>query len=379
MADVRLRDVSRVHPDGTRALSHVDLFVASGRRLAIVGPSGSGKSTLLRLVAGLDPLSEGHVEIDGEVVDDLSPAERDVALVFQEGALYPFLDVEGNLAFPLRLRGVRDVDERVGAEARAMGLRGLLRRRPRTLSAGHRQRVALGRATARLPSVLCLDEPLSDVDARERERLRREIVRVQQGMALTLLHATNDRTEALALGEEIAVLRGGRLEQVAEPTALHERPASPFVAAFIGDAALLRATLEREGDAWWLALGRHRLRFSGTPPLTPLAPGLPVVVGLRPDHLVDARLASAYPVDRRLRARALAVEHLGAEQRLHVALEATPVAAGDEPVPPRGGQARAVARLPRDSRVRVGDTVELAVDLRGVHLFDLATGRSLRS
>lgn len=379
MADVRLHDVSRVHADGTRAVSHLDLSVASGRRLAIVGPSGSGKTTVLRVIAGLDPVDGGHVEIDGVIVDDLSPAERDVALVFQSAALYPHLDVAGNLEFPLRVHGAPpDAHERVAAEARALGLARLLRRKPRTLSAGHRQRVALGRATARLPRVLCLDEPLSDVDARERERLRREIVRLQQGFGFTLLHVTNDRTEALALGERVAVLRSGRLEQIDEPTVLHAAPASPFVAAFIGEAALLRATVEREGDAWWLLLGRHRLRFAGTPPLAPLAAGMPVAVGLRPDHLVDARAAARYPHDRRLHAAVVAVEHLGAELRVHVALDATPVTVAGEPAAPRAGRASAVARMPVGSEVRVGDRVELAVDLRGAHVFDLATGRSLR-
>ncbi|RMD78569.1 MAG: ABC transporter ATP-binding protein, partial [Gammaproteobacteria bacterium] len=258
MAELALEGLGKVFPDGTAALRGVDLAVGEGELLVLVGPSGCGKSTLLRLVAGLERPSAGRVRIGGRDVTTLPPQRRDVAMVFQNYALYPHLSVAGNLAFPLRMRGVPRAQRRrrVAEVAALLGLEGLLERRPGELSGGQRQRVAMGRALVRRPQVLLLDEPLSNLDARLRVQLRAELAALQRRTGVTTLHVTHDQAEAMTLGHRVAVLRAGRLEQVGQPEALYREPATAFVAAFLGSPGmnLLAARLEPAPGGWRLAV-----------------------------------------------------------------------------------------------------------------------------
>ncbi|MBX6311933.1 MAG: ATP-binding cassette domain-containing protein [Isosphaeraceae bacterium] len=296
MAQVKLQGVAKVYPGGIEAIAGIDLAVAEGEYLVIVGPSGSGKSTLLRLIAGLEPLTTGAIWIGGQRADHLPPAARDVAMVFQHPALYPHLSVFENLAFGLRARHrpEAEVRQRVAAMADLLGLSDVLGRRPRALSGGQRQRVALGRALTRRPAALLLDEPLSALDAPLRAATRAELADLHRRLGITILHVTHDQAEAMALGDRVAVLERGRIAQVGGPRELYDRPASRFVAAFIGSPPmnLLPGLLDRDG-------GQLRLRLDGVEP--PVALDLPrgaswtapledrpagrIDLGLRPEHL----------------------------------------------------------------------------------------------
>src|SRR5690349_19300189 len=240
MAEVLLDDVSRVYADGTSAVAHLTLFVRHGELMVIVGPSGCGKSTVLRLIAGLEPLNGGSISIGGRVVDGVQPSQRDIAMVFETGALYPHLTASENLGFALALRKLpkTEIEDRVGAESRVLRLERFLNRKPPTLSAGQRQRVAVGRATVRVPAVFLLDEPLTHLYAAERIRLRTELASLQRGLGVTTIYVTNDQSQAVAIGDRVAVMRAGRIEQVGEPLMLYRRPANVFVASFMGDPAM---------------------------------------------------------------------------------------------------------------------------------------------
>jgi len=362
VVEVALDDVSVVHPDGTVALSRLSLTVRSGELLVVTGPSGSGKTTTLRAVAGLAPLSSGSVRIGGDLVDHLPPRDRDVALVSQEHALYPHLTVAENLAFPLRLRGVpsAEVDTRVVAESRVLGLSRLLRRRPRTLSAGARQTVAIGRATTRTPRVFLFDEPLSALDAAERTRLRRELRLFLAGLAVTTLYVTNDQAEALALGDRVAVLREGVLEQVASPEELLARPANTFVAGFAGTPGMRLAavTVVADGGAVAYRLGDQLLRLpAGVPGPLRDRVGQRVLVGVRAHQLAPAGAGRGA----RLRAIVERVEPTGAADLVLV----------------RAGGALLAARVGPGAGPAPGTGVELALDPGRLAVFDPTTGAAI--
>jgi multiple sugar transport system ATP-binding protein len=316
MADVQLEDVSRVHPDGTVAVDHVSLHVRHTELLALVGPSGCGKTTLLRVIAGLEPPSSGTVAIGGRVVTTLPPHERNVAMVFEGDNLYPHLTVAGNLRFGLAVRRLpeTEIHDRVTAEARVLRLDQVLQRLPGKLSAGQRQRAALGRATVRVPSVFLLDEPLTHLDAGERDRLRGELNVLLRGLGVTAIYVTHDQRQAMAVGDRVAVMRAGALEQVDRPRVLYEQPANLFVAGFVGEPAMAFALgrLETDGAGAWVVLGRARLRYPGVPSgLLRRHVGGRVVVGVRAEHLHDPALHPAAP-DQRLAGTVRQVERLGA-------------------------------------------------------------------
>ena len=385
MAEVLLEDVSRVHPDGSVAVSGVTMHIRHGELLALVGPSGCGKTTMLRLIAGLEPVSSGRIWIDGRVVNDLQPHERHVAMVFEGESLYPHLTVGGNLRFGLEMGRVPkpEIDLRVQAESRVLGVARLLGRLPRALSAGQRQRVAVGRATVRVPSVFLLDEPLTHLDAAQRDRLRLELTQLQRGLGVTTVYVTHDQAQAMAIGDRIAVLRAGRLEQVDTPRALYRRPANTFVASFLGTPgmSLVLCRIERDAGGAWIAIGDQRLGFHGEPagPLRRYVGGR-VVVGLRPEHVVDARTVPTAASRRRLRLPVTRVDHLGPELLVTCAVDAPPAIvqeASDAPSPPAGERATLLARFPAHHPVRPGDLVEVAVDAGELSFFDPAGGQAL--
>jgi multiple sugar transport system ATP-binding protein len=382
MADVLLDDVSRVYPDGTLAVSHLSLHVRHGELMVILGPSGCGKSTVLRLIAGLEPLSGGSVRIGGRVVDDVQPSGRDVAMVFETGALYRHLTVSENLRFGLALRNLPEdeIEQRVGAESRVMRLERLLGRKPRGLSAGQRQRVAVARATVRMPAVFLLDEPLTHMEAAERIRLRTELASFLHGLGATAVYVTHDQSQAMAIGDRVAVMRAGRIEQVAEPWKLYLRPDNIFVAGFMGEPAmsLLAGRLESDAGRTWVVLGNQRLPFPNTPSgLLRSRIGGPVTVGIRPEHVTDAGTAADSPAV--LFSTAERVEDLGSHLLIGCPLDTGAITVADRPGTERQRTSRAVliARYPRTSRVRPGDRVELAVDMAELSYFDPITGEAL--
>jgi len=351
MAAVRFEHVTRRWPDGGIGLLDLDLEAADGELLVLVGPSGCGKSTALRLVAGLERPTGGRVLLGGEDVTPRPPQERDVAMVFQSYALYPHMRVRDNLAFPLRMKGLgrAERERRIERVADVLGLRELLQRRPGELSGGQRQRVALGRAMVREPRAFLLDEPLSNLDAALRVRTRAELARLHRRLGATMLYVTHDQEEALTLGQRVALLREGRLEQLAPPMELYERPATEFAARFVGSPAMNLLDAVLEGAR--LVAGVLRLE----PPRRWRLPaaGTRVRLGLRPHDLRPARGGRADLED-----VAEVVEPIGSAAIVHLT----------------GGL---VAVLPADARVAVGEPVALRIDRERLHLFSAETGRRL--
>jgi sn-glycerol 3-phosphate transport system ATP-binding protein len=352
MAGVRFERVSKTYPNGQRALDGVDLEAADGELLVLVGPSGCGKSTALRVLAGLEAPTSGRVWIGGRDVSELPPGERDVAMVFQSYALYPHKSVRENLAFGLRMRGVprRERAQRIEGVARRLGLSELLERRPAQLSGGERQRVALGRALVREPLAFLLDEPLSNLDARLRVEMRRVVARLHGELRATMLYVTHDQEEAMTLGDRIAVLRAGRVEQVAPARELWQRPQTPFVAEFIGSPAInwFDARVEA-GALCCAALGLRR-------PLRAPAPDGPLRLGLRPQELSLAAPEAA-PA-----ARVELVESLGAARIVHALLE------GPEPL-------RVALLDAGEAPLARGERIGVSLAGARLHAFDAESGR----
>ncbi len=332
MASVTLEKVKKVYPDGTVAVEELDLEVADGELVVFVGPSGCGKTTALRMIAGLEELSEGTIRIGERVVNTVAPRDRDVAMVFQNYALYPHKSIYDNLAFPLRLRKMAkaEVDQRVKRIARLLELEEHLKRRPGQLSGGQRQRVAMGRAIVREPQAFLMDEPLSNLDAKLRTQMRAEISLLHKELGVTTIYVTHDQVEAMTLGQRVAVLRKGELQQVASPQQLYDNPANLFVAGFIGNPAMnfVEGTIEEAADSLRVALGNQRLavdtgELARYPSLRSYV-GRKVIVGVRPDHLEDAALARDTPEDRRLTGLVRLKEALGSEVIVHFQIEAAP-------------------------------------------------------
>jgi multiple sugar transport system ATP-binding protein len=332
VASVTLENVRKVYPDGTVAVHGLDLEVADGELVVFVGPSGCGKTTALRMIAGLEEISSGTIRIGERVVNTVAPRDRDVAMVFQNYALYPHKSIYDNLAFPLKLRKMPkgDVDQRVRRIARLLELEEHLKRRPGQLSGGQRQRVAMGRAIVREPQAFLMDEPLSNLDAKLRAQMRAEISLLHKELGVTTVYVTHDQVEAMTLGQRVVVLRKGELQQVASPQKLYDDPVNLFVAGFIGSPAMnfVEGTVEREDDAVRVALGNERLAVDASelgryPSLGSYA-GRKVIVGIRPDHLEDAAVAREAPEDRRLTGLVRLKEALGSEVIVHFQIEAAP-------------------------------------------------------
>jgi multiple sugar transport system ATP-binding protein len=401
MAGVTLDEVTKVFGDGTVAVNDLDLEIEDGEFMVLVGPSGSGKTTALRLVAGLDAITEGHVRIGERVVDRVPPKDRDIAMVFQNYALYPHLSVADNLAFSLKLHKMprAEIRRRVEEAAHLLGLEDLLKRKPRNLSGGQRQRVAMGRAIVREPQAFLMDEPLSNLDAKLRVQMRAEIARIQRGLGTTTIYVTHDQIEAMTMGDRVAVMKRGILQQVDQPQGLYEQPVNLFVGGFIGSPAmnLVEATLEAaDGDGLGVRFGDQRLRVADT--LVSDRPALrersdrPIVLGIRPENLEDAALASDAPDDQRIRGTVELVELMGAEAYVHFTLDAKPVFTEDTrdlvreraeiseaTLAQRAGEQKTdcVARVHPRTRVQVGQTGEFVVDTSHLYFFDLDTGLAL--
>ena len=380
--------MGKVYPDGTRALSDFALDVADGEFVVFVGPSGCGKTTALRMVAGLEDITEGEIRIGERVVNELEPRERDVAMVFQNYALYPHMSVYDNIAFGLKMRKVQrsEIDRRVEEIGRVLGLSEMLKRKPRQLSGGQRQRVAMGRAIVRDPAVFLMDEPLSNLDARLRVQMRAEIARIQHELAATTIYVTHDQVEAMTMGDRVCVLRKGELQQTGPPQELYDRPANLFVASFIGspEMNLLRAAVARRDGELEARVGKQTVPLPGAPQSLGAYAGREVALGIRPEHigagpgsLAGTVLLSEALGSERLVLLELEAEPVATEEVLEVAVDtdATVAAALEQ----EAGLKRSVFRARVDMAYPAGisEQVTLPVDTTKAHFFDLDTGLAI--
>jgi multiple sugar transport system ATP-binding protein len=390
MAEIKLEQVTKRFADGTEAVSAADFTISDGEFFILVGPSGCGKSTLLNMIVGLEDISDGKIEVDGQVVNDVDPKDRNMAMVFQSYAIYPHMTVRENMAFPLKLakRPKAEIDERVGEAARILELEELLDRKPANLSGGQRQRVAMGRAIVREPVAFLMDEPLSNLDAKLRVQMRTEISRLQSRLGTTTVYVTHDQTEAMTLGDRVAVLRRGKVQQVGTPRELYSRPANLFVAGFIGSPAMNFLPAELDGDTVRMPMGDFALPDEVKERLDERAAGEArrVLAGIRPENFEDVAFVSddlkphgpTFTVDVEV------VEWMGSELYAYFRLERAgtgelrQLADDLEGVNVSEDDVREmVARLDVGSEVAEGEPLELWLDGRALHLFDAESGESL--
>jgi multiple sugar transport system ATP-binding protein len=399
MAEIVLDDVWKVYPDGTTAVRALDIDIGDGEFVVLVGPSGCGKTTALRMVAGLEVISEGTIRIADRVVNDVPPKERDIAMVFQNYALYPHMSVFDNMAFGLKLQKLprEEIDTRVREAARILDLQELLGRKPKALSGGQRQRVAMGRAIVRKPHAFLMDEPLSNLDAKLRVQMRSEIARIQHDLGVTTIYVTHDQVEAMTMGDRVAVMRKGMLQQVDSPQTLYESPVNLFVAGFIGSPAmnLVEATLARTGDNGSLAVQVGGFRLPVPPEVVAERPALKgfagqsIVLGIRPEDMEDAALVSDAPTERRITSTVALREALGSDVVVHFTIDAPPAMTDEvkELHDDVGEESRAIveqqaaqgtstvlARLNPRTHARIGERIELVVDTHRLHFFDPENG-----
>jgi multiple sugar transport system ATP-binding protein len=386
MSEIVLDKVTKRFDDGTEAVKQMSLDIPDGEFVILVGPSGSGKSTALRMIAGLEDISEGELKIDDTVVNDLAPKDRDIAMVFQNYALYPHMTVRDNMAFPLKLADVpkEEIERKVGEAAETLGLTEYLDRRPANLSGGQRQRVAMGRAIVRDPKAYLMDEPLSNLDAKLRVQTRTELARIQQRLGTTTVYVTHDQTEAMTLGDRLAVMRAGIIQQVGKPTELYTHPVNLFVAGFIGSPAMNFVPGTLSGQ-------KVRTPFGELPAPEGVQGGdREVIAGIRPEHLEDARVVDSEAKNHgaTFKAKLDLIESLGSEYYAYFHLEGTRVEsehlsevaadAGLSEVPSaQEGDTPLVARLNEMSEISEGDEIELWLDTRRLQLFDPESGENL--
>jgi multiple sugar transport system ATP-binding protein len=386
VAAIQLDRLTKVYADGTRAVHELDLEIADGEFVVFVGPSGCGKTSALRMVAGLEDITSGTVRIGDEVVNDLPPKARDMAMIFQNYALYPHMNVYDNMGFGLKMRGIdkAEIRRRVEGAARVLGLSEVLTKRPRHLSGGQRQRVAMGRAIVREPKAFLMDEPLSNLDAKLRVQMRAEIARIQRDLKVTTIYVTHDQSEAMTLGDRVCVMRGGILQQVDRPQVLYDRPANLFVAGFIGSPAmnLVEAELAERSGGLVVTFGPHELGVPERAELRPLI-GRRVALGIRPEDIHS--LGEGAPLEIEVDIK----EDMGAEVYLHFAVDAPPVRsdelreivgdealqAADEQTHHRGNPF--IARVERGTTAREGERAQLHVDTSRLHFFELETGEAI--
>src|SRR3954462_1130882 len=388
MAEITLRGVTKRYPDGTEAVKAIDLDIHDGEFMILVGPSGCGKSTALRMIAGLEEISDGDLIIGGERVNDLAPRDRDIAMVFQNYALYPHMTVRDNMGFALKLAKVdsNEINTKVEEAARILDLEAHLDRKPANLSGGQRQRVAMGRAIVRDPRAFLMDEPLSNLDAKLRVQMRTEVARIQQRVGTTTVYVTHDQTEAMTLGDRVAVMRAGIIQQVASPKTLYEDPANLFVAGFIGSPAMNFLPSTVENDTLKLPFGEAPVpgELRGKVPT-----GKEVIAGMRPEHFEDAGVAEERGIKgMKFTADVSVVESMGSELyayfdvkgAAHTAeLDDLAEDAGLSELPGQsGGDApRAGPPLDPTSRAAAGKSIDLVLDTSRLQLFDPNGGRNL--
>jgi len=392
MAEIAYEHVSKIYPDGTKAVHDLELEIQDAELMVLVGPSGCGKTTALRMLAGLEEISEGEIRIGDRIVNDLTPRDRDIAMVFQSYALYPHMTVADNLAFGLKLRKLpkNEVKERVQRAARILQIEEFLKRKPRALSGGQRQRVAMGRAIVREPQAFLMDEPLSNLDAKLRVQMRAEIHQLQRRLGVTTIYVTHDQVEAMTMGDRVAVMNAGHLQQVDTPQVLYDQPVNEFVAGFIGSPSinLVESELARSNGHLEVSLGEHKLAVDDKIARNRSSlgdyVGKKIILGIRPEDFEDAAIEPDAPADRRIKVTADLTEPLGSEVLVHFGTEATAVvssaatADAGEDADIRLGEdedvsTRLIARVSPKSHVALGQQVELAVDTSRLYFFDPET------
>jgi multiple sugar transport system ATP-binding protein len=400
VAEVVFDEVTKVYGDGTKAVDSLALDISDGEFMVLVGPSGCGKTTALRMVAGLEEISGGVVRIGDRVVNHVPSRDRDIAMVFQSYALYPHLSVYENIAFGLRVKKMpkEEIDRRVQNAAEVLGLEPFLKRKPRALSGGQRQRVAMGRAIVREPAAFLMDEPLSNLDAKLRVQMRAEVSRLQRDLGTTTIYVTHDQVEAMTMGDRVAVMRKGELQQVADPQTLYDRPLNLFVGGFIGSPAMnmLEVTVTSANGGVAVDVGNQHLALDeatlAAHPALRGYEGRPVILGIRPEELEDASLQPDAPSGHRLRGFVELREALGSELMVHFTVEGTRPAltedvkelardagaTGDAPgLESKGSGALLVGRFSARASVEAGKPVEVAVDTRALHFFDIETSEGI--
>jgi len=399
LAEIVLDGVTKIYPGGTKAVEDLDLNIKNGEFMVFVGPSGCGKTTALRMVAGLEAISGGEVRIGENIVNDVAPKDRDIAMVFQNYALYPHMTVRDNMAFGLKLQKLdkTEIDRRVEDAARILGLEEFLDRKPRALSGGQRQRVAMGRAIVRQPQAFLMDEPLSNLDAKLRVQMRAEIARIQRDLEVTTIYVTHDQVEAMTMGDRVAVIRKGLLQQVGTPGELFAHPVNLFVAGFIGSPSMnfVESTLEKNDGSYRVMVGKQPVDVD--PKVAQLRPALAdfvgkkVIVGIRPQDFEDGSLT---PDARgsRIKASVDLVEALGTETLVHFAIDAPTVITEDMKElaadvgadqverleeQAKEGRNEFVAQLDPKTRIMRSDEVELIVDTTQLHFFDPGSSQGI--
>jgi multiple sugar transport system ATP-binding protein len=400
VAEIVLDDITKRYGD-TTAVEDLNLEVKDGEFMVLVGPSGCGKTTALRMIAGLEAISEGEIRIGEKIVNDVPPKDRDIAMVFQNYALYPHMTVYDNMAFGLKLAKTdsKEIDTRVKEAARILGLEEFLKRKPRALSGGQRQRVAMGRAIVRKPQAFLMDEPLSNLDAKLRVQMRSEIARIQNDLKVTTVYVTHDQVEAMTMGDRVAVLRKGELQQVGTPADLFDTPRNLFVAGFIGSPSMnfFSSKIKEENSRVTVDVGGQQIglpeeALSERPELKDYIGG-EMIVGIRPQDFEDAEFKSDAPEDSRLKVTIDLVEAIGTETLVHFQVEAPVVVTedmkelaadtgeGSERLEQRAkeGTNEFVAQLDPKSRIRKGDSVDLVVDTSRLHFFDLENSAGIHA
>jgi multiple sugar transport system ATP-binding protein len=398
MADVVLDKITKRYENGFEAVSELSIDIDDGEFLVLVGPSGCGKSTALRMVAGLEQITDGELRIDGQRVNERPSRDRDIAMVFQSYALYPHMSVADNISFGLKLRKMpkAEIKRRVDAAAKTLGLEDLMDRRPKMLSGGQRQRVAMGRAIVRNPRAFLMDEPLSNLDAKLRVQMRADIAALQRELNVTTIYVTHDQVEAMTMGDRVAVMRKGVLQQVDDPQVLYDNPDNLFVAGFIGSPPMnmAEATVVEDRDGLAARIGDQQLGLD--PQVETDRPGLRqyvgkrVAVGIRSEDLSEPSPRNDVPEDQRLRSKALLTEALGSEIVVHFSINAPPVQTeearelaedahtGDAIAAVEGPGTKFVASFSPRSRVKPGDPIEVGVDTSRMYFFDLDSGLAIR-
>src|ERR687891_637245 len=391
MAEIQFKEITKRYPDGFEAVKSIDLDIADGEFMILVGPSGCGKSTALRMIAGLEDITDGELVIGGERVNDLPPRDRDIAMVFQNYALYPHMTVRENMGFALKLAKTDkgEIDRKVSEAAKILDLEQHLERKPANLSGGQRQRVAMGRAIVRDPKAFLMDEPLSNLDAKLRVQTRTALSRLHDRLGTTTIYVTHDQVEAVTLGDRIAVMRAGRIEQVGTPADLYEHPVNVFVAGFIGSPAMNFLPGQLDGDRLWAQIGdlgitretRRRLEAGDG------GGRRGVIVGIRPEHLEDASLVTLPARGHTFKTKIDVLEALGSDSYAHFTVDAPRVSSSElEELPdqtdpagvaPSADGVQVVARLSAASGIKRGQEAQLWVDTSQLRLFDYETGRSL--
>ena len=386
MSELSLKGLTKVYPNGFKAVDGLNIDIADGEFLVLVGPSGCGKSTALRMVAGLEEITSGELAIGGEPMNEVEPKDRNVAMVFQNYALYPHLDVEKNIGFALKLSGMPkpEIDTKVLEAAKILELESLLKNKPAQLSGGQRQRVAMGRAIVRDPSVFLMDEPLSNLDAKLRVQMRAEITRLQHKLEATTLYVTHDQVEAMTMGDRVAVMKDGILQQIDSPSSLYDSPDNLFVAGFIGAPAmnLREARLDNTAGEWSLEMGEIRI---------PLARGIlekkrslagyegkNVVIGIRPEAMDDATVTGKkeHPI---FSAVTELTEALGSDLLVHFHMDAKAVDAGDpDALKDLDENPLMIARVDPRSQAKPGEKIEISIDTERMHFFDHETRLAIK-